>query len=81
MTNRVKYVEVFEEVFEVDKRVLNEEFNFSNIKKWDSLTHLTLITQLEDTFEIMFETEDILHFGGFENGMRILEKYGISFEG
>lgn len=81
MNNKEKYIEIFEDIFGVDKNVLNGEFNFLTVEKWDSLTHLALITQLEDTFEIMFETDDILHFGGFENGMKILKKYGINFEG
>ena len=58
---------------------LNETFNFNDVATWDSLTHLTLISELEETFGVMFETEDILHFGGFENGMKILARYGVNF--
>lgn len=77
--NKRKYYDVFKEIFEVEDSDLNEEFNFKDVKKWDSLTHLTLITALEDAFDVMFETDDILHFGGFMNGMKILEKYGVDF--
>ena len=45
--------------------------------RWDSLAHMELIAQLEDVFGIMLETEDIIHFGGYENGKKILAKYGI----
>mgnify|MGYP000777773696 FL=1 len=38
---------------------------------------MELIAQLEDEFEIMFETDDITHFGGYENGKAILAKYGV----
>ena len=77
--NKRKYYDVFKEIFEVEDSDLNEKFNFKDVEKWDSLTHLTLITTLEDTFDVMFETDDILHFGGFMNGMKILEKYGVDF--
>lgn len=77
--NRVKYFEVFKALFEVEESELNDSFTFQNVEKWDSLTHLTLITDLEDAFDVMFETDDILHFGGFTNGMKILEKYGVNF--
>lgn len=40
---------------------------------------MELIARLEDTFGVFFETEDITHFGGYENGKRILAKYGIEF--
>lgn len=79
MNKKEIYNSIFVEIFNVEVDVLDEKFNFNEVEEWDSLTHLTLITTLEDTFEIMFETEDILHFGGYLNGMRILEKYGIIF--
>jgi len=44
---------------------------------WDSMAHMELIALLEDTFNIMFETEDILHYGSYENGKTIIKKYGV----
>ena len=79
MSNQEKYQNVFVSVFNVDEGVLNDTFNFKDVEAWDSLTHLTLISELEDAFDVMFETEDILHFGGYENGMKILSRYGVEF--
>lgn len=79
MKKKEAYSAIFEEIFNVDKSSLNENFNFNVVENWDSLTHLSLITALEDEFDVMFETNDILHFGGYQNGMKILEKYGIDF--
>ena len=79
MSNRAKYDEVFLSVFEVKKSDLNEHFTYKDVEQWDSLCHLTLISELEDAFGVMFETDDILHFGGYENGMKILERYGVDF--
>lgn len=75
--NQNKYAEIFQSVFEVEEKVLDGSFNFKDVEKWDSLTHLTLIGELEASFDVMFETDDILHFGGYENGKAILRKYGI----
>lgn len=80
MTNKEQYKCIFKRVFDVDEKDLDENFNFKNIEKWDSITHLTLISELEDAFSVMFETEDILHFGGFVNGMSILTGYGVDFD-
>ncbi len=79
MSNKEKYQGIFISVFNVDADTLNDAFNFKDVEKWDSLTHLTLISELEVAFDVMFETDDILHFGGYENGMTILAKYGIEF--
>lgn len=81
MSELEKYNQIFIEVLEVKENELNNEFTFENIEKWDSLGHITLITELEDSFEFMFETEDILNFRSYENGKRLLEKYGVVMEG
>ena len=79
MTNADKYAEIFQNIFGADAEQLNNEFSFKNVENWDSLTHLTLISELEDTFDVMFETDDILHFGGYLNGIEILKRYGVEF--
>lgn len=79
MTNLEKYKEVFKNIFGVDESVLNEDFTFKAISAWDSMTHMSLITELEDTFDIMLETEDIIHYGSYMNGIEILKRYGVEF--
>lgn len=74
-----KYNQVFKDLFDVDDSALNDSFTFQNVDEWDSMTHLTLINELETAFDVMFETEDILHFGGYLNGIEILKRYGIPF--
>ena len=78
--NLEKYNDCFIKVLDVKKEDLNEEFKFGVVGKWDSLAHLNLIGELEDTFGIMLETDDITHFGGYENGKSILKKYGVDFD-
>ena len=77
MSNQEQYAQVFKDIFGVDDSELNENFNFKDVEIWDSLTHLTLISELEAAFDVMFETEDILHFGGYLNGIEILRRYGV----
>ena len=79
MNNKETYNKIFKDVFGVDDSVLNNSFTFKDVAAWDSLTHLTLISELEDAFDVMFETSDILHYGGYLNGMEILKKYGVNF--
>lgn len=77
MTNIEKYNKVFRDVLGVADEVLNEGFTFKDVPQWDSVAHLSLISELEDAFDIMFESEDILHYGSYENGKAILRKYEI----
>ena len=61
----------------VPESVLGEAFTFRDVPQWDSVAHLTLISELEDAFDVMFDSEDILHYGSYENGKKILAKMGI----
>lgn len=72
-----KYNKCFMEIFGVGEELLNEEFKFGT-GQWNSFAHMELIANLEDQFEILLSTDDITHFGNYENGKKILEKYGVA---
>lgn len=78
--NNQKYRGVFLSVFPDWKSEFDESFTFDSIEEWDSLTHMDLVTKLEDEFQVFLDTNDILHFGSYENGKKILERYGVNFE-
>ena len=77
MTNLEQYNKIFMDVLGADETVLNENFTFKDVPQWDSVAHLSLISELEEAFDVMFEPDDILHYGSYENGKKILEKHGI----
>ena len=67
----------FMETFDVDENALTEDFAVENIKNWNSVNHMILISAIEEKFEVMLDTEDILNFTSFIEGRKILEKYDI----
>ena len=77
MTNLEKYNRVFMQVLGVEESRLDESFTFKAVPQWDSVAHLSLISELEEAFDVMFDSEDILHYGSYENGKTILKKMGI----
>ena len=77
MTSLEQYNKIFMDVLGADETVLNENFTFKDVPQWDSVAHLSLISELEEAFDVMFEPDDILHYGSYENGKKILDKYGI----
>ena len=80
MNNLEKYRAAFKEALEIDDSLLKDDLAFDSIPEWDSVGHMRLIATLEDTFDIMFETEDIMDFGTFKIGKDILKKYDIEIE-
>lgn len=79
MTNLEKYNKVFMDVLGVNEKALDDKFTFKAVPQWDSVAHLSLISELEDTFDVLFDSNDILHYGSYLNGIEILKRYGISF--
>ena len=80
MENLENYKTVFKDVFEVEDEVLNDTFSSTNVDNWDSITQLHLVTSIEDMFDVILDTEDILDFKSFEKGKIILKKYDIVLE-
>ena len=76
MSNLEKYNEAFIEALEITEEQL-AGLKYQDIETWDSVGHMGLIAALEDAFGIMFEPEDIMHYGSFENGKEILRRYGV----
>lgn len=77
-SNLEKYNQVFVETFEVEVSELNKEFSLENVDNWDSVTQLSLVSELEDAFDIMIDSEDILNFKSYAEGKNILQKYEVS---
>jgi acyl carrier protein len=75
-SNNNKYKKAFIDTFSVDEKKL-ETLKYQSIDNWDSIGHMSLISALEDSFSITFETDDIIDFSSFKKGKKILKKYKI----
>lgn len=80
MTNIEKYNAAFIEVFGVTEEVLNDSFSKENVGGWDSVHQLNIISILEDSFEVMFEPEEIMELTSYGKGIEILRRYGIDLK-
>ena len=76
MSNREKYNKAFMESFDVEESQLNG-LAYQDVPAWDSVGHMGLISELEDSFDIQFETDDIVDFNSYEKGIELLKKYGV----
>ncbi len=56
--------EIFHEVFDDEDIVLTEDTTAGDIEDWNSLMHITLITELENHFQIKFKLKEVT---GMEN--------------
>lgn len=68
-----KLNEVFSDVFDEDITVTDATTS-ADIEDWDSLTHITLIAEVEDTFGMKFSMKDVLGMKNVGQMVDIIEK-------
>ena len=78
MKNKSKYIEIFSKSLSIDKKKFNEKIKYNDVPEWDSIGHMTLMSDLEDGFNISIDTDDIIDFSSFKKGIQILKKYKVS---
>lgn len=79
MSNLEKYNQAFITSFSITEDKL-PDLKYQEIQEWDSVGHMSLIAELEDAFDVMMDTDDIIDFSSYEKGKEILAKnYGIEF--
>lgn len=79
MNNLELLNEAFMSSFEVSDNEL-ENLAYKSIDLWDSVGQMTLIASIEDSFDIMIESEDIMDINSYKAAKKILtEKYNIEF--
>ena len=79
MTNLRKYDKVFRRVLKKEQDEL-KDLRYRGVPSWDSLGHMNLIGELEEVFDVMLETPDMLAFSSYEKGKEIMKKYGVVIE-
>ena len=78
MTNIEKLNNIFVEVFGVNKAVLNADFRKENVAAWDSIHQLSVVTAMEETFDILLDPEDIIALDSYQAAKDILEKNEVN---
>jgi acyl carrier protein len=66
-------VQVFAEVLEVDPADLNDDSSPDNLKQWDSLAAMKLVTAIEEKFNVQLSTRDIMKMSTIGRARRTLQ--------
>jgi len=54
-----KLTVIFQEVFGDNSIVLRDDMTASDVENWDSLTHMLMITKVEEVFGIKFKLKEL----------------------
>lgn len=80
MSNLEKYNQAFLNSLNLAQGDLRDDLNYRGVEEWDSVGHMNLVAELEEAFDIMLETEDIIDFSSYAKGKEILNKYDVTLE-
>ena len=78
MDNKEKYDISFTAALSIDNKKLDKNLKYNSIQEWDSIGHMSLISELEKNFNISIETDDVIDFSSYKKGISILKKYKVN---
>lgn len=61
----------------LDAGKVHDELQYNSIPEWDSVAHMALIADLEDAYDIMLDTDDIIDMSSVAKIRLILKKYDV----
>ena len=56
---------------------VTDALEYNKVKEWDSVAHMALIAAIEQAFDILIDTEDIIDMSSFAKAKAIIRKYGV----
>jgi acyl carrier protein len=68
-----KLTSLFKEIIGVSPETDPNEITMERIEDWDSMAHMTLITQIEEEFEISLEAEEIMAMTTYPKIKKIID--------
>lgn len=76
-TNLEKYNAAFMSALTVKMDSLNSKMEYKSVPSWDSVGHMSLISEIESVFNITIKDDDMFEFTSYEKGKEILKKYQV----
>lgn len=54
---------------------IQDELKYATIPQWDSVAHMALIAAIEEGFDVMLDTEDVIDMSSFAKAKQIVIKH------
>lgn len=80
MTNEDKLKDAFVEALDVEAADIDwDTLKYRGIEQWDSVAHMRLVGEIEDTFDVMLETEQVIDMSSYRVAKEMLIEMGVEF--
>ncbi len=77
--NEEKLRQLFAESLKIPVERVDDSLAYTSIAEWDSIGHMVLIAAIDEAFDVMLETDDVIDLSSFAKAKQILSKYGVAF--
>lgn len=79
MTNNEKLIRAFAETLQIEQAQVTDHLKYNAIAEWDSVGHMSLVAALEEIFDVLLDTDDIIELSSVVKAREILIKYDVNF--
>jgi len=73
-----KLKDILAKVLLIDETKISDGMSRKNVKEWDSMAHLMLVSEIESAFEVTMDDDDIMEIQTVGDIKKTLKKLGIS---
>ena len=77
MSNDSRLHQAFAKGLGIPVEQVSDELTYNTIPQWDSVAHMNLVAELELTFDVMLDTDDIIDMSSVAKAREILARYGV----
>ena len=64
----------FAQALDIDIEAIKDDLEYRGIEEWDSITHMFLIAQIEDDFEVSISPDEVIDMSSFLKALEIIER-------
>lgn len=79
MENSNKLTQAFSRALNIPAESVVDELKYNTIREWDSMGHMALVAELENAFDVMLDTDEIIDLSSVAKAKEILAKHNVAF--
>jgi len=77
MSPRTKLVKAFAQGLGLPESAQIEGLQYRAVPQWNSMAHMQLVLEVENAFDIMLDSQQVLDLSSFEKAVEIVGTHGI----
>jgi len=73
-----RLLDCFVQTFGINRdQIIPLKLAYQSIPEWDSVGHMALVAEIECTFDIRLDTDDIIGMSDVSKAIEIVQKHGV----